>query len=287
MKINQSPGFELKNKRFQKLELGHHWRVSVIYFHTRISKYFWCQNLIFSNYRNNQSKDKKKDKSLVELFKKFMKTYGRFSNNLIALDSWANTLQIEKRRVYDILNIFEAFNSVKKKAKNLYIWKGAGSIYRALEIIQQKCALVKTAKNAENKNVNLNSNESSSDELLKLYKWDNTKSLGFLWESFICLFMLYKPVLTLEEAATKISTIFLNNSKLKTKVRRLYDIANVLSVLKIIKKTFIPSGKAAFEWVGQPGFEDFLSEIEKDSTMDPKANVNFAITKTIESTTPK
>ena len=38
--------------------------------------------------------------------------------------------------------------------------------------------------------------------------------------------------------------------KLKTKVRRLYDIANVYKSLGIIKKTILPNKKPGFEWVG-------------------------------------
>lgn len=84
------------------------------------------------------------------------------------------------------------------------------------------------------------------------------------------MFLLYKPVLTLDEAASKISELFLNDSNLKTKIRRLYDIANVLTVLKIIKKTFTSLGKTAFEWVGVPGFEQFISEISEESSNSPK-----------------
>jgi hypothetical protein len=79
------------------------------------------------------------------------------------------------------------------------------------------------------------------------------------------LFLLWKPVISLEEAATKISKVLLNDSKLKTKVRRLYDIANVLCVLKIIKKTLLHTGKPAFQWVGRPGIEEFSMDIESDA----------------------
>jgi len=45
---------------------------------------------------------------------------------------------------------------------------------------------------------------------------------------------MWKPVISLEEAALKLSNYKEEESKLKTKVRRLYDIANVLISLNLI-----------------------------------------------------
>jgi hypothetical protein len=41
--------------------------------------------------------------------------------------------------------------------------------------------------------------------------------------------------------------------KLKTKVRRLYDIANVFKSLGLLKKIYLPNRKPGFEWVGVSG----------------------------------
>ena len=178
---------------------------------------------------------------------------------------WTQALNVEKRRLYDILNIFEAFNAVTKKAKNQYIWKGVGCIYDGLDKIQAKCNALKI------QNPNYSDNDASkilyTDLLMKMYKCETQKSLGLLCESFICMFIMYKKVLTLDEAASKISELSLISSQLKTKVRRLYDIANVLTIMKIIKKTFLRNGKAAFEWIGKSGFEQFISEIEGDENI--------------------
>ena len=66
---------------------------------------------------------------------------------------------------------------------------------------------------------------------VKQYKKE--KSLGILCQQFIHLFVTWKDVLSLEEAAKKISMCEMpekgdKEQKLKTKIRRLYDIANVL-----------------------------------------------------------
>jgi hypothetical protein len=50
---------------------------------------------------------------------------------------------------------------------------------------------------------------------------------------------------------------------LKTKIRRLYDIANVLQSIGLIHKTALPqNNKPAFKWVGLHGVRSFLLELK-------------------------
>lgn len=53
-----------------------------------------------------------------------MKVYGKRTDTVIPLDKCTEALNTEKRRVYDIMNIFEGFGAVSRKAKNQYHWKG-------------------------------------------------------------------------------------------------------------------------------------------------------------------
>ena len=201
-----------------------------------------------------------------------MKIYAEQRDVVIPLDRCTSSLNTEKRRVYDIMNIFEGFGAVSRKAKNLYTWKGLQQIAIALEGIQERCKTILQTHRSTG-----NSKQEGYEEVestLIQYKFERAKSLGFLCESFICLFLLWKPVITLEEAAMKISKILLNDSKLKTKVRRLYDIANVLCVLKVIKKTLLHTGKPAFQWVGKTGVEEFCMEIENDEVMDQEPSTS-------------
>ena len=60
-------------------------------------------------------------------------------------------------------------------------------------------------------------------------KYKKVKSLGNFCQQFISLFVGWKRVISLEEAARQIVDGEKCDSKgLKTKIRRLYDIANVL-----------------------------------------------------------
>jgi len=189
-----------------------------------------------------------------------MKKYGQKEDVIIPLDKWT-VYNTEKRRVYDIMNIFEGFGAVSRKAKNMYSWRGLQQIAQALGTIEERCAIIKSQVDWQ-----VLEGNNSIETTLSMYKFERVKSLGFLWEAFIWLFILWKSTISLEEAARKISKILLNDSQLKTKVRRLYDIANVLCVLKIVKKTLLKTGKPAFQWIGREGIESFSQMIEDEDS---------------------
>jgi len=47
---------------------------------------------------------------------------------MITLDACTQQLKVERRRLYDIVNILESLSAVGRIAKNLYEWKGLESI---------------------------------------------------------------------------------------------------------------------------------------------------------------
>ena len=56
-----------------------------------------------------------------------------------------------------------------------------------------------------------------------------------------------------------------DSQKLKTKVRRLYDIANVLQSIGLIEKTnSTVNKKPAFRWIGIHGVHDFVKELSEE-----------------------
>ncbi|CAN0857557.1 E2F transcription factor-like E2FF [Linum grandiflorum] len=61
-------------------------------------------------------------------------------------------------------------------------------------------------------------------------------------------------MITLDTAATALLGGAVNSTAMRTKVRRLYDIANVLSSMNLIEKTHHPeSRRPAFRWMGWTG----------------------------------
>ncbi|XP_019803690.1 transcription factor E2F8 isoform X5 [Tursiops truncatus] len=84
------------------------------------------------------------------------------------------------------------------------------------------------------------------------------KSLRVMSQKFVMLFLVSTPQIVSLEVAAKIligedHVEDLDKSKFKTKIRRLYDIANVLSSLDLIKKVHVTEErgrKPAFKWTG-------------------------------------
>lgn len=79
------------------------------------------------------------------------------------------------------------------------------------------------------------------------------KSLGLLTQNFVKLFLTMEvETFSLDEAARLLLGEGHAESNMRTKVRRLYDIANVLSSLNLIEKTQqADTRKPAFRWLGQ------------------------------------
>ncbi|KAI8003138.1 E2F transcription factor-like E2FE [Camellia lanceoleosa] len=93
--------------------------------------------------------------------------------------------------------------------------------------------------------------------MLQQHSFYNRKeiSLGLLTQNFVKLFLCSNvDLISLEEAAK----ILLDDpSMMRTKVRWLYDIANVLSSMNFIEKTHHPeTRKPAFRWLGTRGKSD-------------------------------
>ncbi|KAI3686466.1 hypothetical protein L1987_80144 [Smallanthus sonchifolius] len=213
----------------------------------------------------------RKQKSLGLLCSNFLSLYNRDGIETVGLDEAAARLGVERRRIYDIVNVLESVGVLVRKAKNTYHWRGLGSIPIALEQLQEEGFRnndeqidVKSGKVSDDEEDERISNHSASlqdkvdlDLMHKtpgLLKSENRKekSLGLLTKNFIKLFLCTNSdVLSLDDAAKILLGDAQNPSLTRTKVRRLYDIANVLSSMNFIEKTHHPeTRKPAFRWLG-------------------------------------
>nr|XP_025140206.1 transcription factor E2F7 isoform X3 [Bubalus bubalis] len=99
------------------------------------------------------------------------------------------------------------------------------------------------------------------------------KSLRIMSQKFVMLFLVSKTKIVTLDVAAKIlieeSQDTPDHSKFKTKVRRLYDIANVLTSLVLIKKVHVTEDrgrKPAFKWIGPVDFSSTDDDLMDVST---------------------
>ncbi|XP_004384676.1 transcription factor E2F7 [Trichechus manatus latirostris] len=230
----------------------------------------------------------RKQKSLGLLCQKFLARYPSYplstEKTTISLDEVAVSLGVERRRIYDIVNVLESLQLVSRVAKNQYGWHGRHSLPKTLRnlqrlgeeqkyeeqmaYLQQKELDLMDYKFGERKKDGYP--DSQDQQLLDFSEPDypsssansrKDKSLRIMSQKFVMLFLVSKTKIVTLDVAAKIlieeGQDTPDHSKFKTKVRRLYDIANVLTSLALIKKVHVTEErgrKPAFKWIGPVDF---------------------------------
>ncbi|KAF8092329.1 hypothetical protein N665_0417s0026 [Sinapis alba] len=205
----------------------------------------------------------RKEKSLGVLVSNFMRLYNRDDVDLFGIDEAAAKLGVERRRIYDVVNILESIGVVARKGKNLYSWNGFVHIPRSLHALKEEglregFGLFCSSNSHMVSHGDHQSEDSPPDDQhyssSSLSKMDHKKerSLWLLSQNFVKMFLCsHDDLITLDTAAKALLTYSQDSMHMRTKVRRLYDIANVFSSMELIQKTHIPgTRKPAYKWLG-------------------------------------
>ncbi|KAK2858738.1 hypothetical protein Q5P01_003358 [Channa striata] len=221
---------------------------------------------------DTEKKPSRKQKSLGLLCQKFLALYPDYppphSPIWISLDEVATSLGVERRRIYDIVNVLESLTIVGRIAKNSYTWYGRQKLEATLEDLQQKGRQQGYHLQMELANEGKEGGLGREDDGVEgdasnagVNRKD--KSLRIMSQKFVMLFLVSKTQTVTLDAAAKVlieeSQDSSSHSKYKTKVRRLYDIANVLTSLDLIKKVHVREErgrKPAFKWLGPVEFKN-------------------------------
>jgi len=220
----------------------------------------------------------RKKKSLGVLAETFCRAFShRPPFTLIVIDELAARLGVERRRIYDVVNIFEAIQLVQKKGKNTYCWIGFGHLPQMFALLQNEAmwGLEHGIDDAVASGLwtDRPSKEQIIEKKLNLPHKD-CKSLSRLSQHFLQVFLVGNTDVSLPEASDKIhgqatntpealAALSCQNNQdtsntdpvslqdvqhdpkklqkaaargLKTKIRRLYDIANVFLSVGILSK---------------------------------------------------
>ncbi|KAM3363914.1 E2F transcription factor-like E2FF isoform X1 [Capsicum galapagoense] len=208
----------------------------------------------------NPSIYSRKDKSLGLLCSNFLKLCDREGVDTVGLDNAADKLGVERRRIYDIVNILESVGVLSRKAKNQYRWNGYSAIPKAVDLLKKEglkdlSTASSTCHNVSNVIACNHSDvkETGEGNTSGLHKIDNRKekSLMILAQNFVKLFHCSNvDLISLDKAASALLGDIHDPMAVKTKTRRLYDIANVFVSLNLIEKIRSPdNGKPVFRWI--------------------------------------
>ena len=140
---------------------------------------------------------------------------------------------IQRRRLYDVINVLEKVGVCQKTTVDTFVWLGIDNVpFHVSKLIESSCAA------------------DGSFCYSKLFSQSQHISISSLTESFIlCFFAMHKPSLDIKQVAIFLSR---ENGRYKTTLCKLYQVTHILEAAGIIEKSMIPGELAIVPKVFRP-----------------------------------
>ena len=177
-----------------------------------------------SKRRNFSSRD---SKGLHQMSRSLIRLLSNHPSDSFSLDAICSKIQVEKRKIYDLINILTSIRMIDRISKGVYKWLGTQSVLSFLDSLPGFGELAVSLK-AE-------------------------KSLGSMCYCFLAFMKSFKES-SIENAAESLTKSSAENKPVnpitfRSKIRRLYDISKILTTVGLIEN-LSENKKPIMKWVG-------------------------------------
>lgn len=156
--------------------------------------------------------------SFRNAIQKFVSKAEEGGNNIFTISQMSDEFQIQRRRIYDILNVFESIGLCVKTNADTVTWKGCSNIPKTF--IQYQKNYMVTIADVPISRIILSTKCISMNQL--------TTSL------ILCFLALQTPTLDIKQVAYFLSR---ENNRFKTTLCKLYQISHILDSIGILKRS--------------------------------------------------
>jgi transcription factor E2F7/8 len=215
----------------------------------------------------------RKEKSLGVLCANFMDLFKDMPPNrdnngtVVEICQVADRLGVARRRIYDVINILESIDIVCRVKKNTYRWHGKDGLAEVFARMQRAALMERAATAAGGGEDSAAIVDETVPPVVEQQPplspppaTNKTKGMAQTCQKLIQIFLVTGRVdIGLAEAAEEVLGPLSPAEEadaakaMKTKVRRMYDIANVLTSIGILSKENVGStslqNKPSFKWV--------------------------------------
>jgi hypothetical protein len=138
-------------------------------------------------------------------------------SNAFTITQLVDDFSLQRRRIYDVLNVFEAIGCTKKSSSDTFTWLGLNNIRPTMDLLQES------------------SGAASADmPMVRIIPTEVSISMGQLTISFLlCFLSLHVTVLDIKEVGYFISR---DNNRFKRTLCKLYQIIQILETIGIVKR---------------------------------------------------